>query len=164
MLSSGSIPHLRAHPRFRLRQRGADRSRLYPEVPSDLAVIQSEIELRDDHGTLPLAQSGEEAAYFHPIERCFDLVLRYPRSGVTEMQQRPPQAAPTGPDRNDEEPASEVIVFGRWFSESGDEGVLQGVESAVRIAENGKERPVHARELLPVEQFPALGRDRRRHY
>src|SRR5437870_6956760 len=48
MLSSGNISHLRAHPCLRLCERRADRAGLDTEMPRDLAVIQAEIELRDD--------------------------------------------------------------------------------------------------------------------
>src|SRR5437879_5086656 len=75
MLSSGSISHLRAHSRFGLREGRAYRPRLHAEVPGDLPVIEAEVELRDDHGPLTLAQPGEEPADFHPVKERFDLVV-----------------------------------------------------------------------------------------
>jgi len=37
---------------------------------------------------------------------------------------------------------------------------VQGIEGAIGIAQHGKQSAIHARELLPVEQLPTLGRDR----
>src|SRR5438094_4527370 len=68
-LSSGNIPHLRAHARFRLRERRADRPRLDSELPSDLAVVETEIELSDHHRPLALGQPREQPPHFHPVKK-----------------------------------------------------------------------------------------------
>src|SRR5207244_3159055 len=126
MLSSGNIPHLRAHARFRLRERRADRARLDSEVPRDLAVVETEIELSDHHRPLALCQPREQPPHFHPVQRGFDLVLRHTRSGVVEAKQRSPEAAPAGTHRDDEEPAGEVIVLGGRPTKARDERVVKG--------------------------------------
>src|SRR5438034_2426982 len=112
MLISGSIPHLRAHARFRLGQCRAHGAGLYAKMPRDLAVVEAEVELGDHHRPLALGQAREEPPDLHAIERGCDLVLRHTRSGVVEAQQRSPEAAPAGTHRDDEEPAGEVIVLG----------------------------------------------------
>ena len=160
MLSSGSISHLRAHARFRMRQRRAHRPGLHAEMSRDLPVIETEIELRDHHRALALCQSPEETADFHPIERRLDLVLRYVRPGAIEAEERTPEAAPAGADRDDEEPAGEVNLRGGRLMKPGDERVLKSVQGAIRISQDREQGAIDTRELLPIEQFPALGRDR----
>ena len=59
MLSSGNIPHLRSHARFRLCERRAHRPGLHTEVACDLAVVEAEVELRDHHRSLALSQARE---------------------------------------------------------------------------------------------------------
>src|SRR2546421_2156894 len=45
MLSSGNIPHLRAHARFRLSEGRAHGPGLHAELPRDFAVVEAQIEL-----------------------------------------------------------------------------------------------------------------------
>src|SRR5438874_4458540 len=59
MLSSGNIPHLRAHARFRLCERRAHRPSLHAEMTRDLAMIEAEVELGDHHRSLALSQARE---------------------------------------------------------------------------------------------------------
>src|SRR2546427_12380805 len=100
MVSSGSIPHLRAHARLGLRQRGADRSRLDAEVPRDLAVIEAEVELRHHHCPLALGEGREEPSDFHPLESSCNLVVAamasYPLECLEERTRRSPRAAERG--------------------------------------------------------------------
>jgi hypothetical protein len=133
-------------------------------MPRDLAMIETEVELRDDHRSLTLGQPREEPTHFHSIERGLDLVLRLSRSGVIEAEQRSPEPAPPGTYRHNEEPPGKVIVLGRWLPQPSDEGVMKRVESAVWIAKNGKQGAIHARELKPIELLPSFRANRSRHH
>src|SRR5437762_536126 len=114
ILSSGDIPHLPAHPRFRLRERRADSPGLHAEVPRDLAVIEAEVELRDDHRPLALGKPGEKPSDLHSVESRFNLVVAAAARHPFERQERKMSEPPGAPDGDHEKPAREIgIVRGR---------------------------------------------------
>src|SRR5213593_1006822 len=124
MLSSGNTPHLRAHARLRLSERRADRSRLHAEMSRDLAVIKTEVELRDDHRALSLAQPHEEPTHFHAVESRFDLVVAAAARDPFQWQERKTSPSPRASDRDHEEPSGEIGVVRGWTAESSDEGIV----------------------------------------
>ena len=126
-------------------------------------MIETEIELRDHHRALALCESPEETADFHPIERRLDLVLRDVRSDAIEPEEGPAQTTPGGADRDNEEPTGEVTVICRRLLQTGCERILQRIKGALGISQDREQPAIHTRELLPIEQFPALRRNRRRH-
>ena len=141
---------------------------LPPEDPFDTQLRKHsapprEVVLRDDHRPLSLRKSREQPANLHPIEKLRDLVLRdrRPRAIESGKRQREPSRRA---DRDNEEPSAEICVHRRGPPQPCSEGVVQRIEGTVGIAQDGEQRAVDARELLPVQLLPTLARDRRRHH
>ena len=122
----------------------------------DLAVIETEVELRHHHRPLALGQPSQEPPDLHPVECRFDLVVTAAARDPLEWQERKAPKTPRAADRDDEEPACEVRIVRRRMAKSGDEGVVQRVECALAVAQYREKRSIDARELEAVELGPAL--------
>ena len=128
----------------------------------DLAVVEAEVELRDDHRTLPLGETREQASHLHAVEERVDVALARSTTNALERERRQAYSSPRAPHRHHEEPAGEVGVVRRRPPEPGGERVVQRVERAVAVAKDREERAIDARELQSVQLRPAAGVDRHR--
>ena len=52
----------------------------------DLAVIETEVELRDHHRALTLGKTREQASHLHAVEERVDVALSRPAANALERQ------------------------------------------------------------------------------
>jgi hypothetical protein len=125
----------------------------------DLTAIEAEVELGDDDPTLSLGQRPQQLVDLDPIQDGAEIVVLL-ADGEPQLSRKDPAVLPIGPagvtDGHPEEPPDEIHVISRRSAQTLRERFVDRVQRRIVVAQDSRDRPIHAREFASVEVLPAF--------